>query len=517
VDASLGDDKKPGGLGAILTQINTKGEQCVIVYASRKLQKHECNYTSFLLETQAAIWGMEHFNTYLRDRKFTLFTDHRSLEKLGKVHTKTLNWLQEIMNTYDFKIMYKKGSKMPADYLSRNLVNPISWEASELQRAQSADPLLKALKLLLLNSQLPLDQKCQLLIKHFANDCFIEDDIIWCHVIRAFEPSRVVIFLPTSLIPDVLSEAHGNQMVGHDGIYKTKERFLQCYYRPGMDADITTYLKSCHCCQIRHKDDRPPPTLLSTLPQPTEPNQRVHADLFGPLKTTDSGKKFILCITDAFTKYVELVPLPNKEANTVADAIFSKWFCHFGMPLDHITDQGKEFCAKLSDDLFIRLGTNHLTTSSHCPQCNSQGEVANKTIAKYLASFCDDSTLDWELYVAPLMLSYNTSFHRSIKTSPFFLTFGMELQLPSLPTPDLTYSKSSMVSPLQMTLSENCSSPEMWLTKIMKMCLTKPDFNLIQKQPLTNFYPANWYFSMNTTFWVKIKNWPQNGQVPTKF
>jgi len=91
----------------------------------------------------------------------------------------------------------------------------------------------------------------------------------------------------------------------------------------------------------------------------------------------------------------------------------------------------------MSQELFTRIGTSHLTTSSHHPQCNSQAEVANKTIAKYLASFCDESTLDWEMYLAPLMFSYNTSFHRTIKTSPFFLTYGMEPQLPALPTPDL--------------------------------------------------------------------------------
>jgi hypothetical protein len=50
------------------------------------------------------------------------------------------------MNTYDFNIIYKKGSEMPADYLSRNLVNTISWDSSTLQQAQNADPLLKALK-----------------------------------------------------------------------------------------------------------------------------------------------------------------------------------------------------------------------------------------------------------------------------------------------------------------------------------------------------------------------------------
>ncbi len=72
---------------------------------------------------------MEHFGTYLRGQKFTLFTNHRPLEKLGKVHTKTLNRLQEIMNTYYFDIMYKKGSKMPTDYLFRKLVSAISWES----------------------------------------------------------------------------------------------------------------------------------------------------------------------------------------------------------------------------------------------------------------------------------------------------------------------------------------------------------------------------------------------------
>jgi hypothetical protein len=81
------------------------------------------------------------------------------------------------------------------------------------------------------------------------------------------------------------------------------------------------------------------------------------------------------------------------------------------------------------------MGTTHLTMSPHHPHCNSQAEVANKTIAKYLASFCDDSTLDWELYLALLMFSYNTSFHRSIKKSPFFLTFGMDRRLPNLPAP----------------------------------------------------------------------------------
>ena len=47
--------------------------------------------------------------------------------------------------------------------------------------------------------------------------------------------------------------------------------------------------------------------------------------LFGPCKTSDAGNKYVLTMTDAFTKYAEIVAVPNKEAVTVAEAIFTKW------------------------------------------------------------------------------------------------------------------------------------------------------------------------------------------------
>jgi hypothetical protein len=119
-----------------------------------------------------------------------------------------------------------------------------------------------------------------------------------------------------------------------------------------------------------------------------EPNQRVRVDLFGPLKTSDGDKKFILCITDTFTKYVELLVLPNKEALMVATGILNCWICHFGLPLELITDKGKEFTNKMAEHLFSSLDIHHLTTSSYHPQCFSQAEVCSKTITKYLAAFC---------------------------------------------------------------------------------------------------------------------------------
>ena len=63
--------------------------------------------------------GHELFNEYLKGKRFILYTDHKPLKKLGHLHSKTLNRLQTALLEHDFVIQYKKGSNMPADYLSR--------------------------------------------------------------------------------------------------------------------------------------------------------------------------------------------------------------------------------------------------------------------------------------------------------------------------------------------------------------------------------------------------------------
>ena len=60
------------------------------------------------------------------------------------------------------------------------------------------------------------------------------------------------------------------------------------------------------------------PHPLNPLPQCTSMNQRVHIDLFGPLKTTSTGKKYILVATDAFSKYAEMAAIDDKTASNVA-------------------------------------------------------------------------------------------------------------------------------------------------------------------------------------------------------
>ena len=299
VDAATGNEVNDGGLGAILTQTDEKGKDRVIAYASRSLVNHEKNYTPFLLEMLAASWAMDYFDTYLKGRKFKLFTDHKPLEKLSTIHSKTFYRLQEQMGIFDFTIHYKKGSEMPADFLSRNVCEAINVFDKELPDLQKQDPACKIIRDFIQNldnpkaNQTPFkNQKANANLIKYAQESFIQDDILWTRMNKEEGTPRTVLFVPEVLREKLVQEAHGQLLTGHDGISKTKERLRESYFWPNMDADISRHILGCRKCQQR-KDDRPQPTLLSPLPQCTEQNQRVHIDLFGPLKTSGKGKKMV--------------------------------------------------------------------------------------------------------------------------------------------------------------------------------------------------------------------------------
>ncbi len=52
-------------------------------------------------------------------------------------------------------------------------------------------------------------------------------------------------------------------------------------------------------------------------------------------------QKNILCFTDAFIKYAMVMPIENKEGETVTKAVYSEWFCKFYLPIQINTDRGE--------------------------------------------------------------------------------------------------------------------------------------------------------------------------------
>ncbi len=68
-----------------------------------------------------------------------------------------------------------------------------------------------------------------------------------------------------------------------------------------------------------------------------------------------NNNRCILSFTDAFSKYAELVAIPDQTPETVARTIFAKWIFKNGVPNKIITNREKEFCNELTAELFRKM------------------------------------------------------------------------------------------------------------------------------------------------------------------
>lgn len=77
-----------------------------------------------------------------------------------------------------------------------------------------------------------------------------------------------------------------------------------------------------------------------------------------------NGFRYVAVAIDYFSKWCEARPLIDKKAVTVARFIYDEIICQHGGPKVEISDQGREFCNQLCEELF------HMTEShieSHHP------------------------------------------------------------------------------------------------------------------------------------------------------
>jgi len=117
----LDTDASDTTIGSVLSQIQD-GVERVIAYASRSLDKRECNYCVTRKELLSVVHSVKYFKQYLMGRHFKIRTDHAALTWLR--HTpepigQQSRWL-EVLEEYDYSIEHRPGARHGnADGLSR--------------------------------------------------------------------------------------------------------------------------------------------------------------------------------------------------------------------------------------------------------------------------------------------------------------------------------------------------------------------------------------------------------------
>jgi hypothetical protein len=442
----LATDASHKGLGAVLSQKYPDGER-VVAYASRSLTKGEKGYGITQLEALAVVWAVNQFKVYLQDHKFTLITDHRALVKFKEL--KDTNPLLERwsikLSPYDYDVEYRPGKDHHnADCPSRTPVDLIlSIDIDEFVDMQKNDEEIKAyyeksikkgIVNFVIDEKREVFEEREYVLNPFESYVVKNDNRLWYRNTRMTRGKCRESFdrlcIPRKMIPEILQLTHNPN---HFGFKKTLDKVKEKFWWPKLNKDTFDYCNTCKECAARNT---PKGFNSRGKIQKIEVSRKfelIGIDLCNPGPATrPGGYQHILVATDYATKWTMCVPVMDKEAKTLADALWEHWICYFGCPERIISDNGGEFIGDdIVKELMELMKIKHHTTTSYHPRANGQVERFNKTMANMLAKKLTDKTqVLWHKYLSTIALEYNCTRHSATGETPFFLVYGQEPHMP---------------------------------------------------------------------------------------
>lgn len=463
---SVDTDSSDYQVGCALFQTYEDGKRYPIGYWSRSLHQAEKNYSVSEKECLAVVWALTTLRPYLQGVHFTVNTDHSCLRWLMSISDpsgRLMRWRLRL-SEFDFAVKYKKGTcNVHADALSRletlgetqleidddipcltmdELVSPEmeveTWDEDDYVMdvliAQTtdtdADRQLERITLEELLREQLTDAFCAAIRSRLNGGEVLpfrlDDRGILVRTVEAYEQ----IVIPHSLKSRVLHLAHYSQLSGHPGGTKLYLSLRRDFYWPTLAMDCHATAKLCATCARNRvklwKKKKP----LKLFPAKA-PLEYVSIDILGELIRSKRGNRYLLVITDRFSKLVKTVPLKRITAPVIARAFIHHWVYYYGPPDNLLSDNGKQFVARFFQDVCRILGVKNVFTTTYHPQCNGQVERYNRTLLAALRHYISDHPKDWDLYTDTLCYAYNTQVHSTTKFAPFELVLSR--RPPALP------------------------------------------------------------------------------------
>merc|ERR1711997_1247523 len=113
--------------------------------------------------------------------------------------------------------------------------------------------------------------------------------------------------------------------MGHPGADKLIDLFRS---RGGLSRGVIEIINQCYeNCKVCRKHSKKQPRPKVGLPKASEANEVVSLDLknVSSLIKKPEDKRYILYLTDEFSKFIKGVVIPNKEGETIVKGIQNAW------------------------------------------------------------------------------------------------------------------------------------------------------------------------------------------------
>lgn len=178
------------------------------------------------------------------------------------------------------------------------------------------------------------------------------------------------LLLPAELKVDFLELIHADA-AGHLKYSKCVGHVQRRAWWFTWRSDLKLFIHCCDKCAAYHQGKTPKQGNLRPMIVGA-PAERWVVDLCGPF-VSSQGYVYVFTAICPFSKYVILAPMRNKEASTVAKLVMEHIILKWGLMTEVLSDQGPEFQAELSLELYRLLGVKKIRSTAYRPQ--TQGSV----------------------------------------------------------------------------------------------------------------------------------------------
>ncbi len=238
----------------------------------------------------------------------------------------------------------------------------------------------------------------------------------------------VIVPTPTIIPPKVryaIGKVH-NSLCGHHGLERSlkylKDMNFTC---KNLRRMVREFIRYCPACQKMSQIKLP----IHAHPFTTSkyyPMECLNMDFVGPYP--DGG--YILVIIDTFTRWVELYHSPDATAESAASSLLQH-FGRYGAATQIQSDRGPHFVAILIKEFLKLVGTEHCLTMAYSKEENSIVERANKEVNRHIRAYTFDTNhvKEYKNAIPLVMRILNTAFSDRTKISASSMLFGNALDL----------------------------------------------------------------------------------------
>jgi hypothetical protein len=139
------------------------------------------------------------------------------------------------------------------------------------------------------------------------------------------------------------------------------------------------------------------------------------------------NKSVVLTVVDRFSKFTHFIALGHPySAASVAKVFFEGIMRLHGIPCSIVSDRDMVFTIAFWTVLFKMTDTKLQMSSSFHPQSDDQSEVVNRVLTMYLRCLAGDRPRTWLQWLPCAKFCYNTSYHTTLKCSPFKVIYGRD-------------------------------------------------------------------------------------------